>query len=64
MSNELTEHFLGLYLGIDVFTYESMIWGVEPLNSLKNFSLLEFDEAKWDLQIYMLQQYAAYEDMY
>ena len=52
------------HLGIDASTYESMIMGVEPLNSLKNLSLLEFDEAKWDLQIYMLQQYAAYEDMY
>ena len=52
------------HLGIDASTYESMIMGVEPLNKSKIFSLLEFDEAKWDLQIYMLQQYAAHEDMY
>ena len=48
------------HLGINASIYNSMIMGYEPLNTLKNFTLLEFDEAKWDLQIYMLGSYGAY----
>ena len=51
------------YLGINASIYNSMMMGFEPLNRLKTFTLLEFDAAKWDLLIYMLGSYGAYEHM-
>ena len=51
------------YLGLNTSIYNSMIMGQQPLNRMKNFTLLEFDEAKWDLMIYMLRYYGAYEHM-